>query len=143
MKKTGTHYTCTCVLLVPFEPYHSCSFQLKTFRFQLLNAMPFALKNPYADAVAKGEKRPGESIEDPSTPKKAKKAPSAASLVMMENVSKPNRLQRLPATGPLNVCIYKVTDRAGDVWSNFEGTTASLWQARSPYLVLAYVGIYV
>ena len=105
--------------------------------------MPFALKNPYADAVAKGEKRPGESIEDPSTPKKAKKAPSAASLVMMENVSKPNRPQRLPATGPLNVCIYKVTDRAGDVWSNFEGTTASLWQARSPYLVLAYVGIYV
>ena len=43
--------------------------------------MPFALKNPYANAAAKGEKRAGESIEDPSTPKKAKKAPSAASLV--------------------------------------------------------------
>ena len=54
--------------------------------------------------------------------------PSAALLVMMENVSKPNRPQRLPATGPLNVCTYKVTDRAGDVWSNFEGTTAALWQ---------------
>jgi len=43
--------------------------------------MPFALKNPYANA-GKGEKRPGEPLEEPSTPKKAKKAPSAASLVM-------------------------------------------------------------
>lgn len=50
--------------------------------------------------------------------------------VMMENIRKPSRPQRLPASGPLNVCIYKVTDRAGDVWSNFEGTTASLWQVR-------------
>ena len=118
--------------------------------------MPFALKNPYANASAKGEKRAGDSVEDPSTPKKAKKAPSAASLatsinvlhvwlrsnvikvkakVMMENVSKPNRPQRLPATGPLNVCVYKVTDRAGDVWSNFEGTTAALWQVCHSYHV--------
>ena len=29
---------------------------------------------------------------------------------------------------PLAVCVYKVTDRAGDCWSNFEGTTAGLWQ---------------
>ena len=43
--------------------------------------MPFALKNPYASTAAKGEKRAGDSLEDPSTPKKAKKAPSAASLV--------------------------------------------------------------
>jgi hypothetical protein len=55
--------------------------ELKVFRFSIFLTMPFALKNPYANAAAKGEKRAGESIEDPSTPKKAKKAPSAASLV--------------------------------------------------------------
>ena len=44
--------------------------------------MPFALKNPYANALDKGEKRAGgEALDDPSTLKKAKKAPSAASLV--------------------------------------------------------------
>ena len=44
--------------------------------------MPFALKNPYANASAKGEKRAGgEALDAVSTPKKAKKAPSAASLV--------------------------------------------------------------
>mgnify|MGYP006926426323 CR=1 FL=1 len=41
--------------------------------------MPFALKNPYANAKV-GEKR-GKEIEDGSTPKKAKKAPAASSLV--------------------------------------------------------------
>jgi hypothetical protein len=44
-------------------------------------AMPFALKNPYADVSAKGEKRTADATSDPSTPKKACKAPSAASLV--------------------------------------------------------------
>ena len=44
--------------------------------------MPFALKNPYANALDKGEKRAGgEALDGPSTPKKVKKAPSAASLV--------------------------------------------------------------
>ncbi len=41
--------------------------------------MPFFLKNPYADTRA-DEKR-GREIDDVSTPKKAKKAPAAASLV--------------------------------------------------------------
>ena len=41
------------------------------------------------------------------------------------------RPQRLPATAPFNVCIYKVTDRAGDCWSTYEGCTkASLYQAQ-------------
>ena len=34
-----------------------------------------------------------------------------------------------PAIAPLIICIYMVTDRAGDVWSNFEGCkSAALWQ---------------
>ena len=49
---------------------------------------------------------------------------------MMEPAPKLNRPQRLPATAPLAVCVYKVTDRAGDCWSNFEGATAGLWQVQ-------------
>ncbi len=48
--------------------------------------------------------------------------------VMMESAPKHNRPQKRPATAPLNVCVYKVADRAGDVWSNFEDSTAALWQ---------------
>ena len=29
---------------------------------------------------------------------------------------------------PLNICVYKITDRAGDSWSAFEGANAKLWQ---------------
>ena len=29
---------------------------------------------------------------------------------------------------PLNICVYKITDRAGDAWSAFEGANAKLWQ---------------
>ncbi len=41
--------------------------------------MPFALKSPFAGGAKQGEKR--NNPYDDSTPKKAKKAPSAASLV--------------------------------------------------------------
>ena len=42
-----------------------------------------------------------------------------------------DRPQRLPATAPCNVCIYKVTDKAGDCWSTFEGCIkASLYQVQ-------------
>ena len=29
---------------------------------------------------------------------------------------------------PLQICVYKVTDRASDAWNAFEGTSAKLWQ---------------
>ena len=42
-----------------------------------------------------------------------------------------NRPQRLPATAPFNICIYKVTDKAGDCWSTFEQCIkASLYQVQ-------------
>ena len=41
------------------------------------------------------------------------------------------RAQHVPNTAPLNVCIYKVTDRAGDCWSLFEGCPeACLYQVQ-------------
>ena len=39
-----------------------------------------------------------------------------------------NKRRRLPAVAPLNVCVYKISDRAGDSWSAFEGVDAKLWQ---------------
>ena len=64
-----------------------------------------------------------------------------------EDAPKRNVAQRLPPTAPAVVCIYKaqlsglrfclrprankqVTDRAGDVWSNFESTDAALYQVQ-------------
>lgn len=36
--------------------------------------------------------------------------------------------QRLPVSAPVIMTIYKVTDQASDVWPNFAGTAATLWQ---------------
>ena len=42
-----------------------------------------------------------------------------------------HRPQRLPATAPLNVCIYKVTGKAADCWSDCEGwSKAALYQVQ-------------
>ena len=47
----------------------------------------------------------------------------------METAPRPNRPQRLPASAPLDVVIYKVTKRASDVWDQFTETDgAELWQ---------------
>ena len=47
----------------------------------------------------------------------------------METAPRPNRPQRLPASAPLDVVIYKVTKRASDVWDQFtEADGAELWQ---------------
>ena len=59
--------------------------KFKVLRSSIFFIMPFALKNPNANAATEGEKRAGHLIDDPSTPRKARKAPSAASLV--ENIS--------------------------------------------------------
>ena len=47
----------------------------------------------------------------------------------MESAPRVKMQQRRPAVAPLNICIYKVTDKAGDVWSVFENSpSAKLWQ---------------
>ena len=41
------------------------------------------------------------------------------------------RVQQRTTTGtnaPVNVCVYKVTDQAGDLWANFKDTDAKLFQ---------------
>ena len=39
--------------------------------------------------------------------------------ILIENIGSV-RPQRLPTTAPFNVCVYKVTDKAGDCWSDVE-----------------------
>ena len=42
-----------------------------------------------------------------------------------------DRPPRIPATAPLNICFYKVTDKAGDCWPAFDGSNkARLYQAQ-------------
>ena len=37
---------------------------------------------------------------------------------------------RLPAVAPVVVCIYKITDNAGDVWEAYHDQAVSLWQCQ-------------
>ncbi len=46
---------------------------------------------------------------------------------MMESAPK-NRPQRLPTTAPPNVVVYPATNCAADMWSQFQGTSAKLFQ---------------
>ena len=78
--KTCTHF---CSAVEPDYFGSICSSNSRSYDSQSQKrfAMPFTLKNPYADVSAKGEKRTADATSDPYTPKKARKAPSAASLV--------------------------------------------------------------
>ena len=43
---------------------------------------------------------------------------------------RPSKMQRQPANAPVTVCVYKVTDHAGDIWSEQEGKEVALWQVQ-------------
>ena len=88
--------------------------------------MPFTF-NLTADAP----KRPTADAEQSLAKKPRASTPSAASLVVMDSMKKTDRPQRLPTTADLVLCIYKVTNRAGDLWDNFQGTDCGLWQIQA------------
>ena len=88
--------------------------------------MPFTF-NLTADAP----KRPTADAEQSIAKKPRASTPSAASLVVMDSMKKTDRPQRLPTTADLVLCIYKVTNRAGDLWDNFQGTDCGLWQIQA------------
>ena len=89
-------------------------------------AMPFVLKKSNPN----GEKRTIKDSQFDETPmKKEKKVPMVSSLTMMEITPSTKTLKKRPDVAPLNMCIYKVTDNAGDVWSKFKDCTMTkLWQ---------------
>ena len=84
------------------------------------------LKGPNANA----EKRVNcDSRLDETPMKKGKKVPMVQSLTMIEFAPNVKAPKKRPEVAPLNICIYKVTDNAGDVWSRFkECTGTKLWQ---------------
>ena len=48
---------------------------------------------------------------------------------MIEIPPNAKRQKKRPDVAPLNICIYKVTDNACDVWSKFKDyTSTKLWQ---------------
>ena len=68
------------------------------------------------------------AADDASSP--SQKVPKAAALVMVEQGPRPLNPKRLPESAPVQVCIYKVSDCAGDCWAQYEGTGASLYQVQ-------------
>ena len=111
--------------------------------------MPFSLKNAASGGAGKRANPYAAESESPAK-KSATKAPAASSLVprhifllmynwnrcmgwfqvMMESAPRANnRPQRLPASAPLDVVIYKVTTQASDCWDQFTPADgAHLWQ---------------
>ena len=103
--------------------------------------MPLTVKNA---ASATPAKRASEGVSSEESPAK-RAAPLYANLTLMD-APKRQVAQRLPPTAPCCCCtlqgVYvtrivahtrtqhatQVTNRAGDVWSNFEGTDAQLFQ---------------
>ena len=43
--------------------------------------------------------------------------------------------RRLPASAPVSVCIYKISDSAGDVWDSFQGQEIPMWQIQMDHPV--------
>lgn len=91
--------------------------------------MPFAFNFvPTPLSQASGDKRAGEGGGAQPAVKRTK-LPPLTDLVAMESAPKKPGAGRLPAVAPLNICVYKITDKAGDAWSQFENIPGSkLWQ---------------
>ena len=83
------------------------------------------------DAVAAATlKRSSESPQ--AVGRSPAKVPKADEMTLLEQSPKPaSTMQRLPAHAPVVVCLYKVTDEAGDLWNAYEGKEGvQLWQVQ-------------
>ena len=90
--------------------------------------MPFAYNFvPTPLSQASGDKRAGEGGGAQQAVKRTK-LPPFSDLVAIESTPKKPGAGRLPAVAPLNICVYKITDKAGDAWSQFENIPGKLWQ---------------
>ncbi len=85
--------------------------------------MPFTFS-----MTSNAPQRPSADDQPPAKKARGPATPAAASLVVLDSIKKPDRPQRLPTSADLIMCIYKVTERAADLWDNFHGTTCGLWQ---------------
>ncbi len=78
----------------------------------------FSLSN-----AAAGSKR--QSDDDQKSP--AKKIPKVSEMKM--EAPRP-QTQRAVSNAPVNICVYKITDLAGDLWAAFKDTPTKLWQVQ-------------
>ena len=72
---------------------------------------------------------PKRKMEE-GTSSSPQKVPKASQLVMVEQGPRPANPKRLPDSAPVQVVVYKVTDSAGDCWSQYDGADASLYQVQ-------------
>ena len=67
--------------------------------------------------TADSKKRPAESSAAPGK----SKVPKASECVVEEGPKPQRSAQRMPTHAPVVVCLYKVTDEAGDVYREYDG----------------------
>ena len=59
------------------------------------------------------------------TPEKVRKIPKVSQMTPTEP-----RPQRVTTNGPVVICVYPVTDSAGDLWAQYKDTDEKLWQVQ-------------
>ena len=59
------------------------------------------------------------------TPEKVRKIPKVSQMTPTEP-----RPQRVTTNGPVIICVYPVTDSAGDLWAQYKDTDEKLWQVQ-------------
>ena len=59
------------------------------------------------------------------TPEKVRKIPKVSQMTPTEP-----RPQRVTTNGPVVMCVYPVTDSAGDLWAQYKDTDEKLWQVQ-------------
>ena len=85
--------------------------------------MPFTMKDA---ACVTAEKEKGGTVDG-----SVKRKLDFGSMVTLDAMPQTKRAQKKPAAAPLNVVIYKISDRAGDVWQRYETmNTVELWQVQ-------------
>ena len=57
------------------------------------------------------------------TPERVRKIPKVSQMTLTEH-----RPQRHTTNGPVVMCVYPVTDSAGDQWNQYKNTDANIWQ---------------
>ena len=60
-----------------------------------------------------------------TTPEKLRKIPKVSQMTPTEP-----RPQRVTTNGPVVMCVYSVTDSAGDLWAQYKDTDEKLWQVQ-------------
>ena len=89
------------------------------FDLTLLHTMAGQQKKFSLEKAVAGNKRALE------TPEKVRKIPKVSQMTPTEP-----RPQRVTTNGPVVMCVYPVTDSAGDLWAQYKDTDEKLWQVQ-------------